>query len=95
MSQIGEFFKLWQRIDASGLTTDFLKVTRIANAMNLRKFKDLICSNVLMNIFTNYVLNKYNTFDDQDTRWMNDRIKKQNKNSLFKQYVKSGKTAHD
>ena len=95
MSQVGEFFKLWERINVSGLTTDFLKVTRIANAMNLRKFKDLICSNVLMNIFTNYVLNKYNTFDDQDTRWMNDRIKKQNKNSLFKQYVKSGKTAHD
>ena len=95
MSQVGEFFKLWQAINASGLTTDFLKVTRIVNAMNLRKFKDLICSNVLMNIFTNYVLNKYNTFDDQDTRWMNDRIKKQNKNSLFKQYVKSGKTAHD
>ena len=95
MSQVGEFFKLWQAINASGLTTDFLKVTRIVNAMNLRKFKDLICSNVLMNIFNNYELNKYNTFDDPGTRWMNDRIKKQNKNSLFKQYVKSGKTAHD
>ena len=50
-----------------------------------------------MNIFTNYIPNKYKSFDDQDPPWMNDRIKSkiQQKNSLFKQYVKNGKTAHD
>ena len=50
-----------------------------------------------MNIFTNYILNKYKSFDDQDPPWMNDRIKSkiQQKNSLFKQYVKNGKTVHN
>ena len=51
----------------------------------------------VMKIFTNYVPSKYNSFDDQDPTWMNDRIKStiQQKNSLFKQYVKNSKTAHN
>ena len=51
----------------------------------------------LMKIFTNYVPSKYKSFDDQDPTWMNDRIKStiQQKNSLFKQYVKNSKTAHN
>ena len=50
-----------------------------------------------MNIFTNYVPNKYNSFDDQDPPWMNDRIKSkiQQKNSPYKQHVKNSKTARD
>ena len=50
-----------------------------------------------MNIFTNHIPNKYKSFDDQDPPWMNDRIKSkiQQKNSLFKQYVKNGKTVHN
>ena len=57
----------------------------------------LIFDQVLMNIFTNYVSNKYKSFDDQDPPRINDRIKLkiQQTNSLFKQYVKNGKTAHD
>ena len=49
-----------------------------------------------MNIFTNYVPNKHKSFDDQDPPWMNDRIKLKikQKNSVFKEYVKNGKTAH-
>ena len=37
------------------------------------------------------------SFHDQDLPWMNDRIKSkiQQKNSLFKQYVKNVKTEHD
>ena len=52
---------------------------------------------VLMNIFTNFIPNRYKSFDDQDPQWMNDRIKLkiQQRNSLFKHYVKNGKTAHD
>ena len=52
---------------------------------------------VLINIFTNYIPNIYKSFHDQDLPWMNDRIKSkiQQKNSLFKQYVKNGKTEHD
>ena len=33
---------LWHRTNASGLITKFLKVPRIVNAINLRKFKNLI-----------------------------------------------------
>ena len=52
---------------------------------------------VLINMFTNYIPNIYKSFHDQDLPWMNDRIKSkiQQKNSLFKQYVKNGKTEHD
>ena len=50
-----------------------------------------------MSIITNYIPNKYKSFDDQDPPWMNDRFKSriQQKNSLFKLYVKNVKTAHD
>ena len=33
---------LWHRTNASGLITKFLKVPKIVNAINLRKFKNLI-----------------------------------------------------
>ena len=36
------FFMLWRRTNASGLITKFLKLQRIVNAINLRKFKNLI-----------------------------------------------------
>ena len=50
-----------------------------------------------MNIFTNYVPNKYKSFDDQDLPWMNDCIKSktQQKNSFFMQNIKNGQTVHD
>ena len=52
---------------------------------------------VLMNVFTCYLPNKYKSFDDQDPLWINDRIKSkiQQKDFLLKQYVKNSKTAHD
>ena len=39
-----------------------------------------------MKIFTNYVPNKFKSFDDQDPPWLNDHIKSkiQQKNSLSK-----------
>ena len=50
-----------------------------------------------MSIFTNYIPNKYKFFDDQEPHgWMTALSQKSNKkNSLFKQYVENGKTAHD
>ena len=49
-----------------------------------------------MNIFTNYITNKYKSFDDQDSPWINDqKNNKCNKKTLFKKNVKNGKTAHD
>ena len=57
----------------------------------------LALDQVLMIIFTNYIPNKYKSFDDQDPTWMNDSTKSkiQQINSLFKQYVKNGRNAHD
>ena len=48
----------------------------------------LFFDQVLMNIFTNDVPNKYNSFDDQDPPWMNDRIKLKNS---FKHIVRTAK----
>ena len=50
-----------------------------------------------MNIFTNYIPNKYKSFDDQEPHgWMTALSQKSNKkNSLFKQYGTNGKTTHD
>ena len=52
---------------------------------------------VLLNIFTCYLPNKYKSFDDKDPLWINDHIKSkiQQKDFLLKQYVKNSKTAHD
>ena len=83
-------------------------VTAIRKALDLVKW-DLIFLNktvhgqvlafdqVLMNIFINYVPNKYKSFDDQDPPWMNDCIKSKNqqKNSLFMQNIKNSETVHD
>ena len=35
-----------------------------------------IFKNTLMNIFTNYIPNKYITIDDRDPPWMNETLKK-------------------
>ena len=46
-----------------------------------------IFNNTLMNIFTNYIPNKYITTDDRDPPWMNKTLK--NKNKLKKSLHKS------
>ena len=38
-----------------------------------------IFNNTLMNIFTNYITNKYITTDDKDPPWMNKTLKNKNK----------------
>ena len=35
----------------------------------------VICNDILMNIFSNYILNKYVTIDDRDPPWMTEKIK--------------------
>ena len=52
---------------------------------------------VLLNIFRNYVPNKYIIIDDKDPVWMNDTAKSKiiAKNLLFKQYIKNGRFESD
>ena len=46
----------------------------------------------ILNVFWNYVPNKYITNDDKDTLWMNNTIKSRNKtvNKLCKEYNENG-----
>lgn len=48
----------------------------------------------ILNVFWNYVPNKYITNDDKDTLWMNDTIKSRNKtvNKLYNKYNENGRS---
>ena len=48
----------------------------------------------ILNVFWNYVPNKYITNDDKDTLWMNDTIKSRIKtvNKLCKEYNENGRS---
>ena len=50
-----------------------------------------------LNIFHNYVPNKYITIDDKDPAWMNKTIKSKikAKNALYKKYIQSGRFESD
>ena len=49
-----------------------------------------IFNETLMNIFSNFIPNKYITFDDRDPPWMNDFVKTKTKfkNQLYNTYIK-------
>ena len=50
-----------------------------------------------MNVFRNYVPNKYITIDDRDPVWINELIKSKikKKNMLYKQYIQNGRFESD
>ena len=52
---------------------------------------------IILNVFCNYVPNKYIAIDDKDPVWMNEIIKSKikTKNLLFKQYIQNGKVKND
>ena len=54
-------------------------------------------TNDILNVFRNYVPNKYITIDDKDPVWMNEIIKSKikTKNLLFKQYIQNGRFESD
>ena len=51
----------------------------------------------ILNVFRNYVPNKYRTIDDKDPVWMNEIIKSKikTKNLLLKQYIQNGRFESD
>ena len=51
----------------------------------------------ILNVFPNYVPNKYITIDHKDPVWMNEIIKSKikTKNPLFKQYIQNGRFESD
>ena len=51
----------------------------------------------ILNIFRNYVPNKYITIDDKDPVWMNETIKSKikAKNAFYKKYIQNGRFESD
>ena len=56
-----------------------------------------VLNETILNVFRNYVPNKYITIDDKDPVWMNDIIKSKikTKNLFFKQYIQNGRFEDD
>ena len=56
-----------------------------------------VLNETILNVFRNYVPNKYITIDDKDPVWMNDIIKSKikTKNLFFKQYIQNGRFEGD
>ena len=56
-----------------------------------------VLNETILNVFHNYVPNKYITIDDKDPVWMNDIIKSKikTKNLFFKKYIQNGRFEGD
>ena len=54
-------------------------------------------NDTILNVFRNYVPNKYITVDDKDPVWMNQLIKSkiETKNKLYKKYIRNGRFESD
>ena len=82
--------------------------TKIRKALDMVKWERLFdkkyfnaqviaLNETILNVFRNYVPNKYITVDDRDPVWMNEIIKSKMKakNKLYKQYIKNGRFESD
>ena len=84
--------------------TDSIKITEALDSVNWERLFDrkdnaqvLTLNEVILNVFRNYVPNKYITIDDKDPVWMNETIKNKMKvrKNLFKQYIQNGRFESD
>ena len=84
---------------------DVLKIQKALKLVNWDRLLDnknvdsqvLILNGIILNIFRNLVPNKYVTFDDKDSAWMNENIKSKikAKNKLCQEHVKKGRQETD
>ena len=51
----------------------------------------------ILNVFRNYVPNKYITIDDKDPVWMNEtvKLKIKTKNNMYNKYTQNGRSESD
>ena len=65
---------------------------RLFDSKNINE-QVIALNETILNVFRNYVSNKYITIDDKDPVWMNENIKSKikTKNLLFKQYLQNGR----
>ena len=85
--------------------TDSTKITKALDTVNWERLFDkkdlnaqvIALNETILNVFRNYVPNKYITVDDKDPVWMNEIIKSKMKakNKLYKQYINNGRFESD
>ena len=70
---------------------DSVNLERLCNRKNINA-QVIALNETILNIFRNYVPNRYITIDDKDPVWMNEIIKSKIKTKLlFKQYIQYGR----
>ena len=95
----------YQRLLWNCKKADVSKIQKALQLVNWDRLLDnknvdsqvLILNDIILNIFRNFVPNKYVTFDDKDPVWMNENIKSKikAKNKLYQEYVKKGRQETD
>ena len=75
---------------------DSVNWERLFDSKNINE-QVIALNETILNVFRNYVPNKYITTDDKDPIWMNENIKSKikTKNILFKQYIQNGRFESD
>ena len=75
---------------------DSVNWERLFDSKNINE-QVIALKETILNVFRNYVPNKYITIDDKDPVWMNESIKSmiKTKNLLFKQYIQNGRFESD
>ena len=84
---------------------DSIKIREPLDSVNWERLFDkkdlnaqvLTLNEVILNVFRNFVPNKYITIDDKDPVWINETIKNKMKvrNNIFKQYIQNGRFESD
>ena len=95
----------YQRLTWDYKKADSTKIRQALDSVNWERFfykkdpnaKVATLNETILNVFRNYVPNKYKTVDDKDPVWMNEIIKSKMKiqNKLFKKYVQNGRFESD
>ena len=95
----------YQRLTWDNKKADSIKIRQALDSVNWEKLFDkknlnaqvMVLNETILNVFRNYVPNKYITVDDKDPVWMNETIKSKikTKNKLFNQYIQNGRFESD
>ena len=95
----------YQRLIWDYKKADSTKIRKALDTVNWERLFDkkdlnaqvIALNETILNVFRNYVPNKYITVDDKDPVWMNEIIKSKMKakNKLYKQYIKNRKLESD
>ena len=75
---------------------DLINWERLFNNKNINE-KVSILKETILNVFSNYVPNKYTTIDDKDPVWMNETIKLKikAKDNMYNKYLQNGRFESD